>query len=200
MVRNVFGLSFAPATSRGTVDGELTFGGINLKKYKEWINWVKITDKEPFNGEWGFEQTIMYGNQILQPPSVGIVDTGSTMIYITSKAFDVYSKSLPGSKIDPETELLEIPGGSLGQMQSLFYVINGVTYEFPPSAQIWPPALNELLGGKADAYYSVIGSIIDTGDNSTPGFINGYMFLRRFFTAYDTSNSRIGFAHAADVN
>ncbi|KDN33925.1 hypothetical protein RSAG8_12985, partial [Rhizoctonia solani AG-8 WAC10335] len=167
-----------------TVDGELNFGGINLKKYKEWINWVKITDKEPFNRDWGFEQTIMYGNQILQPPSVGNVDSGSTMIYITSEAFDVYSKSLPGSKIDPKTELLEIPEGSLGQMQSLFFVINGVSYEFPPSAQIWPHALNELLGGKADAYYSVIGPIGGTGGDSTPpGFINGYMFLQRFYTA-----------------
>ncbi|KDN33629.1 hypothetical protein RSAG8_13273, partial [Rhizoctonia solani AG-8 WAC10335] len=65
---NVFGVSFAPALSEGTVDGELTFGGIDLTKYKGWMNWVKITDKEPFNGYWGFEQTIMIINA-QQPPN-----------------------------------------------------------------------------------------------------------------------------------
>lgn len=34
-----------------------------------------------------------------------------------------------------------------------------VSYEFTPNAQLWPRALNTALGGKADAYYSVISAV-----------------------------------------
>ncbi|CAE6446032.1 unnamed protein product [Rhizoctonia solani] len=74
--QNVFGMSFAPTTSRGEVNGELTFGGPNPKKYIGKMNWVAITKKEPWNQYWGFEQTIKYGNKTLQPSSAGVLDTG----------------------------------------------------------------------------------------------------------------------------
>ncbi|KAJ1304931.1 hypothetical protein OPQ81_006064 [Rhizoctonia solani] len=198
--QNVFGMSFAPTTSRGAVDGELTFGGTNGQKYTGKLNWVGITNKEPWNQYWGFEQTIKYGNQTLQPPSAGVVDTGTTLIYITPKAFKAYSGSLPGSKIDPSTKLLEIPKESVSKMESLFFVINGVSYEFTPNAQLWPRALNTALGGKVDGYYSVISALSDFEADTGSNFINGYVFFERFYTAYDASKFRIGFATTTFTN
>ncbi|KDN34020.1 hypothetical protein RSAG8_12903, partial [Rhizoctonia solani AG-8 WAC10335] len=192
---NVFGLSFAPTTSQGAIDGELTFGGINLQKYKGWMDWVDKNTKKPWNEYWAFEQTIKYGDEILQPSSVGVVDSGTTMIRISPEAFNVYSKSLPGSKIDQRTGLLEISKDSIDKMKSLFFIINGVSYEFTANAQLVPRMLNNKLGGKPDGYYSVIGSLGVHGADIKVGFINGYVFLQRFYTAYDASNSRIGFAH-----
>ncbi|KAG8710988.1 hypothetical protein FRC11_003905 [Ceratobasidium sp. 423] len=172
--QNMFGVSFAPTTSRGAVNGELTFGGTNPQKYTDKLNWVGITKKEPWNQYWGFEQSIKYGNQTLQASSAGVVDTGS--------------------KIDQSTKLLEIPKDSVGKMRSLFFVINGASYEFTPNAQLWPRALNTALGGKADAYYSVISALSDFEADMGSSFINGYVFLERFYTAFDAFGSRIGFA------
>jgi hypothetical protein len=47
-------------------------------------------------------------------------------MYISPKAFKLYSDSLPGSKVDEKTQLLEIPKESVDQMKSLFFNINGV--------------------------------------------------------------------------
>ncbi|KAF8750900.1 Eukaryotic aspartyl protease [Rhizoctonia solani] len=167
---NMFGISFTPTKSRGTIDGELTFGGYNAQKLTGKLNWT------------------------LQSSSTGVVDTGTTLIYITPKAFKVYSESLPGSKIDQSTKLLEIPKDSVGKMKSLFFVINGIPYEFTPNAQLWPRTLNTALGGKADAYYSVISPLSDFEADTGSSFINGYAFLERFYSAYDASKSMIGFA------
>ncbi|CAE6455707.1 unnamed protein product [Rhizoctonia solani] len=204
ITQNVFGVSFTPTKSRGVVNGELTFGGTNLQKFTGKLNWVNITKKEPWNQYWGFEQSIKYGNQTLQPPSAGVVDTGTTLIYVNPQAFKAYSESLPGSKVDQRTKLLEIPKESVGKMKSLFFVINGVSYEFTPNAQLWPRALNTALGGKSDGCYSVISALSDFEADTGSNFINGYVFLERFYTAYDASKSAIGFATtsstAADVN
>ncbi|CAE6484320.1 unnamed protein product [Rhizoctonia solani] len=202
--QNVFGVSFAPTTSREAVTGELAFGGTNPQKYTGKLNWVGVTKKEPWNQYWGFEQSIKYGNQTLQPSSAGVVDTvktksGTTLIYITPKAFKAYSESLPGSKIAQSTKLLEIPKDSVGKMKSLFFVINGISYEFTPNAQLWPRALNTALGGRADAYYSVISALSDFEADMGSNFINGYVFLERFYTAYDASKSMIGFATTAST-
>ncbi|KAG8792130.1 hypothetical protein FRC12_007069 [Ceratobasidium sp. 428] len=192
--KNMFGLSFAPTKKAGTVDGQVTFGGVNSAKYTGKLNWVDVTKKEPFNMYWGYEQSIKYGNQTIQKTGAGVVDTGTTLIYITPNAFKIYSDSLPGSKMDEKIHLLEIPKESVGKMKSLFFNIGGVSYEFTPNAQLWPRSLNAAIGGKADSYYSVISAISDLEADTGSSFVNGYAFLQRFYTAYDQSKHRIGFA------
>ncbi|KAG8735809.1 hypothetical protein FRC10_010147 [Ceratobasidium sp. 414] len=202
--QNVFGLSFAPTTSKDAVDGEVTFGGTNSAKYTGNLNWVEATKKEPYNQYWGYEQSIQASQRtrawflidiyifhstetrlFKRPPLV--FSLGTTLVYITPKAFKVYSDSLPGSKLDDATHLLEIPKESVSKMKSLFFNINGVPYEFTPNAQLWPRSLNTALGGKADSYYSVVsavrgniftaGSLTDLEADMGSSFVNGYVFL-----------------------
>lgn len=67
------------------------------------------------------------------------------------------------------------------------------TYELTANAQIWPRALNTAIGGTANNIYLIVG---DLGTNSGEGldFINGYGFLERFYSVFDTANRRVGFA------
>ncbi|KAG9116361.1 hypothetical protein FRC07_007461 [Ceratobasidium sp. 392] len=192
--KKMFGLSFVPTTQKDAMDGQVTFGGTNSAKYTGKLNWVDVTKKEPYNKYWGYDQSIKYGNQTLQKTAAGVVDTGTTLVYITPKAFKTYTESLPGSKIDEATHLLEIPKESVGRMKSLFFSINGVSYEFTPNAQLWPRSLNTQLGGKADSYYSVVNTLTDFEADTGSSFVCGYVFLQRFYTAYDQSKRRIGFA------
>ncbi|CAE7057617.1 unnamed protein product [Rhizoctonia solani] len=200
--RNIFGVSFAPVTSQGVINGRLTFGGTSVQKYKYNLHWVKATEKAPCNIYWGIEQTIKYGDKILQPSSAGVVDTGSSLIHITPQAFDKYRESIPGSKIGTNG-LLEIPENSVGHMKTLSFIINGKPYDLPPKAQLWPQELNtNVLRGRADAHYSVVGWLPEELSKMGIGFVSGYAFLQRFYTAYDASESMIGFAvpAEADVN
>jgi hypothetical protein len=72
-------------------------------------------------------------------------------------------------------------------------MIGGTTFEFTPNAQIWPRSLNTLIGGSASGIYLVVNDI-GTPTGSGLDFINGYTFLERFYTVYDTTNKRVGVA------
>lgn len=107
-------------------------------------------------------------------------------------AFDRY-RNATGAVIDLETQLLRITPAQFANLKSLFFTIGGSTFELTANAQIWPRALNGFLGGKTDYIYLVVN---DIGELTGGGldFINGYTFLERFYTVFDNTNRRVGFA------
>ena len=68
-----------------------------------------------------------------------------------------------------------------------------VEFELTANAQAWPRSLNADIGGNANSVYLIVN---DLGTNSGEGldFINGFTFLERFYSVFDTANSRVGFA------
>jgi hypothetical protein len=122
----------------------------------------------------------------------GIVDTGTTLLLIATDAFDAYQKATGGVP-DQSTGLLSITQEQYDNLQSLFFKIGNNTYELTKNAQIWPRALNSVLGGDESSIYLITA---DLGNNSGSGldFIDGFGFLQRFYSVYDTSNSRLGLA------
>jgi len=89
--------------------------------------------------------------------------------------------------------LLRITSTQFNNLQSLFFTTGGRTFELTANAQIWPRALNTLIGGTSTRIYLIVG---DLGSPSGQGldFINGYTFLERFYSVFDTTNNRVGFA------
>ena len=67
------------------------------------------------------------------------------------------------------------------------------SYGLTANAQIWPRSLNTEIGGTSGDIYLVVN---DIGSDSGEGldFINGYAFLERFYSIFDPTNSRLGFA------
>ena len=55
-------------------------------------------------------------------------------------------------------------------------------------------ALNTAIGGSADDIFLIVG---DIGTNSGSGLdvINGFTFLERFYSVYDTANKKVGLAN-----
>ncbi|KIM55234.1 hypothetical protein SCLCIDRAFT_1221265 [Scleroderma citrinum Foug A] len=54
------------------------------------------------------------------------------------------------------TGLLTISQEQYNALQSLFFHIGGVTYEFTPNAQIWPRSLNSVLKGDPNKIYLIV--------------------------------------------
>ncbi|KAG1842521.1 acid protease [Suillus subalutaceus] len=187
----VLGVFFAPASSDDS-SGELTFGGYDASKITGDISYVSLTSAYPASTYWGIDQSISYGSTTILSETAGIVDTGTTLILIASDAFDKYQLAT-GATLDQSTGLLQISSDQYNQLSSLYFTISGVTYELTPNGQIWPRSLNSAIGGTSGGIYLVISS---TGSPSGSGmdFTNGYCFLERFYSTYDTTNSRIGFA------
>ncbi|KAG2088898.1 acid protease [Suillus cothurnatus] len=187
----VLGVFFVPASTDDS-SGELTFGGYDASKITGDVNYVPITSTSPANEYWGIDQSINYGDTEILSETAGIVDTGTTFIFIASDAFDKY-QSATGGTLDEGTGLLQISSDQYDKLSSLYFITGGGTYELTPNAQIWPRSLNTAIGGTTDSIYLVISS---TGSSSGSGldFTNGYCFLERFYSVYDTTNSRVGFA------
>ncbi|KAL0951625.1 hypothetical protein HGRIS_008306 [Hohenbuehelia grisea] len=199
---SILGVSFAPSTSPNQVNGQLTFGGTDSSKYTGSINYIPITSRSPSSAYWGINQSIVYGNSTANSTNIlsstaGIVDTGTTLILLATDAFKRYATATGGVP-DSATGLLRLTPAQYTNLSSLFFNINGINYELTPNAQIWPRSLNVNIGGSKNFVYSIVA---DLGSNSGTGFdfINGFSFLERYYSVYDTKNKRVGLASTANT-
>ncbi|KAF8346650.1 aspartic peptidase A1 [Amanita rubescens] len=189
----VVGISFQPFTSAGDLTGELTWGGADKSKYSGSIRYTPITTTFPSSLFWGVDQSVLYGlGKIILGKTAGIVDTGTTLIYLASEGYAAYVKAT-GSQLDHSVGLLAISPRKYSSLKSLFFIINGVPFELTANAQTWPRSLNTAIGGRSDRIYLVVS---DLGRPKGSGFdfILGYTFLERFYTVFDTTRQRVGFA------
>lgn len=60
------------------------------------INYVPVTETSPASRYWGIDQTLTYGSNntpLLPEATAGIVDTGTTLLYIATDAFQAYQQA-----------------------------------------------------------------------------------------------------------
>lgn len=188
----IVGVSFEPTNTESSTNGELTFGGVDSSKYTGSLSYTPLTTTTPAAYYWGIDESITYGSTVILSATAGIVDTGTTLILIATNAFNQY-QSLTGAVSDSATGLLRLTTSQYDALQNLYFNINGVTYALTPNGQIWPRSLNTYIGGSSSYVYLIVS---DIGSNSGSGldFINGQTFLERFYSVFDTANSRVGFA------
>ncbi|KAI0672026.1 family A1 protease [Trametes maxima] len=194
-------ISFEPSTSAESVNGQLTFGGVDPNKFTGELNFVPITSTSPANQFVGIDQSVNYGSPngtTVLPLTAGVTDTGTSLLLIASDAFETY-QNLTGAVVDEATGFLRITPDQFDNLRSLFFHIGDNTYEFTPNAQILPRALNTVLGGHPDAIYLVVN---DLGSASGQGldFIAGMAFLERFYHVFDIAHNQVGFAATPFTN
>jgi hypothetical protein len=187
----VLGIFYAPA-SEATSTGELTFGGVDSSKTTSEVSFVPITTTSPASEYWGIDESITYGSKKILSSTAGIVDTGTTLVLLATSAFDAYQQAT-GATMDETTGLLTITSSQFEALQPLNFKIGDQTYTLSANAQIWPRSLNSQIGGSEGNIYLIVsdlGSPVGSGLD----FINGYTFLERFYSVFDTTNNRVGFA------
>lgn len=190
---NEIGISFEPTNTVEIVNGELTWGGTDSSKFSGSISFTPRTSTSPSSLFWGINQSVRYGaSTTILSQTAGIVDTGTTLVLLASDAITRY-RSATGAVLDNNTGLLRLTTAQFANLQSLFFTTNGVTYELTANAQIWPRALNTAIGGNTNSVYLIVG---DIGTPSGEGFdfVNGYAFLERFYSVFNSANGSVGFA------
>ncbi|KAH8984438.1 aspartic peptidase A1 [Lactarius akahatsu] len=189
-------VSFEPTTTTSVKNGELTFGGTDSTKFTGTLTFIPGTGTFPASEFWGINESIRYGaSTSILSTTAGIVDTGTTLILIATDAFNRY-KTATGGVPDAATGLLKITSTQFNNLQSLFFTTGGRAFELTANAQIWPRALNTFIGGTSGSIYLVVNDI-GSPTGSGLDFINGYTFLERFYSVFDTTNNRVGFATTA---
>lgn len=189
---NSLGISYNPSTKSGVVNGELTFGGTDATKIVGNLVTFPITSTSPAREYWGIDQSVTYGTGGaavgILGQNAGIVDTGTTLVLLATDAFDKY-RSATGATMDETTGLLSLPAASYNRLKPLNFKVGSSTFTLTPDAQVFPVALNQMLGGVAGKVYLVVS---DLGSSSDQGldFINGFAFctspLSSFFSSYST--------------
>ncbi|KAG1799132.1 aspartic peptidase domain-containing protein [Suillus subaureus] len=190
--QKVVGIFFGPTTSQTITNGELSFGGTDAAKYTGDIGYTSITTTNPASTYWGINESITYGSTTILSSTAGIVDTGTTFLYVATDAYNKY-KSETGATVDGATGLLLVSSTQYSALKNLNFNIGSNTLSLTPNAQIWPRSLNTKIGGSSKAIYLIVADI-GTPSGSGFDFVNGYTFLERFYSVFDTTNSRVGFA------
>lgn len=198
ITQNVVSLSFQPSTAVGTVNGQITFGGVDTTRYTGSLTYSGLTTKYPANAYWGVDAAVTYGSNVLLYGHPTIIESGLTLVYLASDAFRRY-QSMTGGVYDAATDLLKITPAQYAALQPLTLTVAGQKYALSANAQIWPRALNTAIGGVSNGIYLVVA---DLGTNSGQGLdvIAGQVFMERFFTTFDTTNKRVGLAQTPYTN
>ncbi|KAG2354842.1 aspartic peptidase domain-containing protein [Suillus spraguei] len=189
----VFGVFFQPITTEpDSLSGEVTFGGTDNTKYIGDVVYTPVTRESPASDFWGISQRITYGTTEILDTSAGIVDTGTVLLNLPSDAFEKYVTAT-GATRDEGNGLLSLTMDKYNALQDLDFHIEGKIFSLTANAQIWPRSLNDKVGGEPDGIYLIV---TNSGAHSGQGndFNLGQTFLRRFYTVFDRTNSRVGFA------
>ncbi|KAJ6586039.1 aspartic peptidase domain-containing protein [Mycena capillaripes] len=178
-----FSIFMQPTTSLNSVNGEITWGGIDPSKLSTpsaFGQILSITTESPASAYWGIDVAFLYGNTAISGVMAGIVDTGSALLYLEQNAYSRYV-ALTKATLDSEiTGLLTVP--SINNLQNLVLLLNGNPFSLTPNAQIWPRALNAAIGGKPNQIYLVVSTL---GPSEGINFILGMPFLQRYYTIYN---------------
>ncbi|KAF9202350.1 hypothetical protein BGZ49_007479 [Haplosporangium sp. Z 27] len=194
---DVVGVYFKPITDGSTqeTNGQITLGGVDPSKYTGSITYVPITSTSPASNYWGIDvSSITYGTSKVSSITHGIVDTGTTLILLSSTAATALYNDIPGAKFDKNIGLYTIPSSQVSKLKNITFTIGGNQFTMTPSQYLVPANQLGNFGFPANATYSWISVL----GGSEPGlaFILGQKFLENFYSVYDTTNKRVGLAPA----
>ncbi|KAN0114542.1 putative cathepsin E [Hyaloscypha variabilis] len=184
----VLGVSFRPESGSDTDDtnGELTLGGTDSSKYSGSITYFPTLTSGDAAAYWGISIAgFTYGSKSLGSGS-GIVDTGTTLIYIPTSAYNKFLSDAGGAT-DSSSGLAEF---STAPTSNFGIKFGSTTYTLTPSQYLVPTAQYSYYGLTSGKYYAWIND----GGSSGVDTIIGQKFLENYYAVFDTTNSRIGFA------
>ncbi|KAF7854477.1 uncharacterized protein EAF02_011652 [Botrytis sinoallii] len=188
----VLGVYFKPESGSDDDDtnGELTLGGVDTSKYTGTLTYFPKATSGDASNYWGINVAgFTYGTTSLATFATGIVDTGTTLIYIPTAAYNKFLAATGGST-DSSSGLAAFTTKPTANFSIKF---GTTTYTLTPAQYLVPTAQYSSFGLSSGRYYAWINDGGASGVNT----IIGQKFLEQYYSVYDTTNSRIGFATAA---
>lgn len=188
----VLGVSFKPESGSDTNDanGELTLGGVDTSKYTGTLTYFPQLTSGSASAYWGIAiAKFAYGSTSLGTNAQGIVDTGTTLIYIPTSSYNAFLKAAGGTT-DSSSGLASFTTKPTSNFTITF---GSTTYTLTPAQYLVPTAQYSYYGLTSGKYYAWIND----GGSSGVNTIIGQKFLENYYAVFDTTNTRIGFATAA---
>uniref|UniRef100_A0A8C9XXY2 Progastricsin n=1 Tax=Sander lucioperca TaxID=283035 RepID=A0A8C9XXY2_SANLU len=183
---------FAFYLSRGGQQGsELSFGGVDNSMYQGQIYWTPVTAETYWQiGVQGsvFEingQETGWCSQGCQ----SIVDTGTSQLTAPSQFLANIMQAIGAQQ--SQYGMYMVDCSQINNLPTLSFVISGTAFPLPPSAYIEQQNQN----GYQFCSVSITPTYLPS-QNGQPLWIFGDVFLREYYSVYDRTNNRVGFASA----
>ena len=177
---------FLPSVRRnGGAGGEYLFGGIDSTKYTGDLTYINVSDK----GYWQIPMDdITYNGKSLGQASEGSVDTGTTLVVISTAAAAAVHTSIPGAKFNPGTDTEEaywsVPCSLQKSTDNVGFTLGGKTFNIPVADVAY-----EDVGDNTGICYSGIQG----GQDDL--WILGDVFIKNNYCVFDQgATARIGVA------
>ncbi|CAO3570747.1 unnamed protein product [Mortierella alpina] len=177
---------FLPSYRRnGGVGGEYLFGGIDSTKFTGDLTYVNVSEQK----YWQIPMDdITFNGKSLGQASQGIVDTGTSLIYISTAAAAVVHKNIRGSKFHPKTSddeaFWSVPCSLQTSTGNVGFTLGGKTFNVP----LADLAYEELRGLPGVCHSGIQGGQDDL-------WILGDSFIKNHYCVFDQgATPRVGFA------
>lgn len=148
----VLGVSFRPESGSDTDDtnGELTLGGTDSSKYTGSLVYVPKLTSGDASAYWGVSiASFSYGSKTLETGATGIVDTGTTLIYIPTSAYNAFL-SASGGKTDSNSGL---SSWTTKPTQNFAIKLGSTSYTLTPAQYLVPTSQYGEFGLSSGKYY-----------------------------------------------
>lgn len=188
--KNVFSFYFGNYPGAG----ELTLGGINSERFTGPIQWVPLNSQTYFqfsSKTWNYKVGTASGS--LTPGGLGgffganiIADTGSTLLLFNDASIaDAINKAIGAGAFDSKNGVYPIDCGIAKTGKDLVLNYGSIPFTIPASIYVF-----DNFDGTC---FSGISQFTQFGAPS----IFGDVFLRAYYSIYDKTNNRVGFAKSA---
>ncbi|XP_078500855.1 gastricsin-like [Lissotriton helveticus] len=169
----------------GSQSGQIIFGGVDNSLYSGQIVWAPVTRQLYWQiGIDGFSingQSTGWCSNGCQ----GIMDTGTGPLTIPQQYMGSLLQTL-GAQQSQNGYFVNC--NNVQNLPTITFYINGYSFAIPPSAYII----------QNNGYCSVnVEETYLPSQNGQPLWILGDVFLRQYYTVYDMTNNRVGFAQSA---
>jgi cathepsin D len=165
--------------------GELVLGGTDPNHYTGDITWVSLYSPTYWEIQIG---GLNVGSvSYVSSPTKAIVDSGTSILTGPSDVVKQIADQL-GAKEIIEGEYMV--ACNYNKLPTIQFVIDGKAYALSPEDYLIPDGNLCLLG--------LMG--LDIPAPTGPLWILGDVFMRRYYTVFDTANQRVGFALANHAN
>ncbi|XP_031420519.1 gastricsin-like [Clupea harengus] len=180
---NMFSFYLSRDQSGGS---EVSFGGVDPNKYQGQIYWTPVTSESYWQiGIQGFQ----VNNQATGWCSQGcqaIVDTGTSMLTAPRQFISQLMQGIGAQQGQNGQAMVDC--SQINSLPTLTFTINGVDFPLPPSTYITQNGYGCSVG--------ITPTYLPSQDGQ-PLWILGDVFLRAYYSVYDRTNNRVGFATAA---
>ncbi|CAF1094261.1 unnamed protein product [Adineta steineri] len=177
-----------------TSGSELIFGGIDSTKYTGSITYIPVA----LEGYWEFQMTqVTVGSTVISSSAYAIADTGTTLITGPAQQVTALNVALGGT-YDSSSGMYTVSctTRTLSSFPNVTFIIGGTAFVLTP--------LQYLRIYKATRTHYVCYSVFTSEDvedtNRNDFWILGDYFLFWYYSIFDISNNRVGFAQSISHN